>query len=426
MLLMIDPRTGGKRRGAGVIAWPDTFAGWIWRLPDLRVLYRTRVLLSKLRTALSAGSLVEEERHDTIPLRTHNMATARILLVADTHLGFDLPFHPRIDRRRRGPDFFANFERALLPALRGEVDLVVHGGDLFYRSRVPAALVEMAMAPLLRVAEAGVPVYLVPGNHERSNIPLHLMTAHPLIHIFDRPRTFLCQTAAGSLALSGFPFVRDVRRRFAGLVAQTAAHQTSAHAHVLCIHQSVEGARVGVHNYVFRDGPDVVAGRDIPGGIAAVLAGHIHRAQTLTRDLRGRALAAPVIYPGSVERTAFAEREEEKGYILLSVDLSGAGGGSCVSLSFQHLPARPMAWLALRPDVADPLAVEERVASQLRSLDPNAVVCIRLEGPISFGVLSSLSAPLLRQIAPPTMNVSLSLDRGWESRRKRKADARAA
>ena len=73
---------------------------------------------------------------------------ARVLLVADTHLGFDLPFRPKIQRRRRGHDFLANLERALQPALQGAVDLVVHGGDLFYRSKVPAALVDMAMAPL--------------------------------------------------------------------------------------------------------------------------------------------------------------------------------------------------------------------------------------------------------------------------------------
>ena len=61
----------------------------------------------------------------------------RVLFVSDTHLGFDLPARPRVDRRRRGPDFFACFERALEPALRGEADVVVHGGDLLYRSRVP-------------------------------------------------------------------------------------------------------------------------------------------------------------------------------------------------------------------------------------------------------------------------------------------------
>ena len=76
------------------------------------------------------------------------MGIIRILLIADTHLGFDLPFQPRIIRRRRGHDFFSNFERALAPALKGKVDCVVHGGDILYRSKVPAQLVDMAFKPL--------------------------------------------------------------------------------------------------------------------------------------------------------------------------------------------------------------------------------------------------------------------------------------
>jgi hypothetical protein len=39
----------------------------------------------------------------------------RILLLADTHLGFDLPVNPRINRRRRGHDFLANYATALQP-----------------------------------------------------------------------------------------------------------------------------------------------------------------------------------------------------------------------------------------------------------------------------------------------------------------------
>jgi DNA repair exonuclease SbcCD nuclease subunit len=118
------------------------------------------------------------------------MGIVRVLLLADTHLGFDLAFRPRIERRRRGPEFFANFQRALQPALDGRVDCVVHGGDLLFHSRVPARLVGMAFEPLKRVADSGTPVYLVPGNHERSAIPHRHLGEHPHIHIFDRPVTF--------------------------------------------------------------------------------------------------------------------------------------------------------------------------------------------------------------------------------------------
>ena len=67
------------------------------------------------------------------------MGIVRVLFLADTHLGFDLAFRPRIESRRHGPEFFANFQRALQPALDGRVDCVVHGGDLLFRSKVPAS-----------------------------------------------------------------------------------------------------------------------------------------------------------------------------------------------------------------------------------------------------------------------------------------------
>ena len=43
----------------------------------------------------------------------------RILFLGDTHLGLDDPLHPRVERRRRGPDFYRSFERAIQPALDG-------------------------------------------------------------------------------------------------------------------------------------------------------------------------------------------------------------------------------------------------------------------------------------------------------------------
>jgi exonuclease SbcD len=229
--------------------------------------------------------------------------TARILLIADTHLGFDLPFRPRIKRRRRGPDFFSNFELALEPALRNEVDIVVHAGDFFFRSRVPTTLVQMAMAPLVRLADEGIPVLIVPGNHERSRLPLHLWTVHPNIHIFDKPRTFQFGIGGLNAAFAGFPFARKVRHDFTSLVERSGYQCVEADVRLLCMHQTVEGAQVGTVDYTFRSGPDVIRGRDIPTGFAAILGGHIHRSQVLRRDLGGRELAAPVVYPGSIERT---------------------------------------------------------------------------------------------------------------------------
>src|ERR1044071_912406 len=107
----------------------------------------------------------------------------RILLLADTHRGFDLPASPRVDRRRRGHDFLANYALALEPAMSGEVDLVVHAGDVFDRSSVASSVAYQAFEPLRRIAQRGVPVFIVPGNHERSRLPHRRFLSHPNVNV---------------------------------------------------------------------------------------------------------------------------------------------------------------------------------------------------------------------------------------------------
>ena len=339
---------------------------------------------------------------------------ARILFLADTHLGFDLPFHPRVEKSRRGPDFFANFRRALQPALDGQADLVIHGGDLFFRSLIPPALVEMALEPLVAVAEHGVPVFLVPGNHERSRIPLHLWTLHPLLHIFDRPRTFTLRLGEGNgstLALSGFPSVRgSARDLFTTRVEETGWRQAAAEARVLCMHEAVEGAQVGDTNYTFRSGPQVIRGEDIPGDFGAVLSGHIHRAQVLRRDLEGRPLAAPVVYPGAIERTAFVERLEAKGYVELGVDLDGPARGQISALKFVRLPARPMVPLTVNTSGMREQSLLEHISARLSQLDPRSVVRLELQGTGAGSARALLTAARLRELAPADMEITLTRD----------------
>ena len=165
---------------------------------------------------------------------------------------------------------------------------------------------------------------------------------------------------------------------------------------------------MGPSDYTFRRGPDIVRGRDIPPGFAAVLAGHIHRAQVLTHDLGRRPLAAPVIYPGSIERTSFAERREEKGYYLVTLTLSSPPR---VDPLFVPLPARPMVRLTLDVGDRDQEAALRYVGAQLAALDPEAVVRIQLEGPNTQRAARWLTAARLRELAPASMNVSLPLPR---------------
>lgn len=331
----------------------------------------------------------------------------KILFLADTHLGFDYPFRPRVQRRRRGDDFFENYRQALLPALQGQVDAVVHGGDLLYRSKVPAQLVEMALAPLRQVAQQGIPVFVVPGNHERSQIPFQLLAQHPLLHIFDRPRLFQVVLAGRPVVLAGFPYCRDrVRLQFTDLLEQTGWFGSDCPRKLLCLHHAVEGATVGPQNFVFRRGDDVIRARDLPHDCSAVLSGHIHRQQNLYRDLAARPLPAPVFYPGSIERTSFAEQREAKGYLTLHIDAANS-----VRPVFHQLYARPMVQQQFDMGHNREQDLLEMVATTIAQAPDDAVLTIRIKGEVPPAQLAKLKAQAIRLLAPATMNISLQLPR---------------
>lgn len=317
----------------------------------------------------------------------------RVLFLSDTHIGLDMPARPRVERRRRGDDFLDNFERALEAVSTFAADVVVHGGDLLYRSRVPAWLAEAALAPLKRVAASGVPVLLIPGNHERSRIPYPLLAMDECLHVFDRPRTVVLDARGLRVAFTGFPYVHDIRRRFHEVLAEGTRGVPPADLRVLCMHQCVEGATCGPGNFTFRYAPDVIRASDLPRDAAVTLCGHIHRHQILRPVDR-----APVIYAGSVERTSFAEAPETKGYVLLELTASGLGG-----FEFVPLPARPMAIRTLSFADADAREAHARVAAAIDSTPADAVVQLRVTDTIP----PTLTARALRELAG-ARNVTLA------------------
>jgi DNA repair exonuclease SbcCD nuclease subunit len=206
--------------------------------------------------------------------------------------------------------------------------------------------------------------------------------------------------------LSGFPFTRRVKEDFHHLIHQTRFNDVNADIHYLCLHQTFEGAQVGPVDFTFRDGPDNIPGKWIPKKFKAVLSGHIHRAQQLTHSLDGRSLSVPVIYPGSIERTSFAERFEEKYYVMIKL-FHNQGGISQV-IEYHALPSRPM--LKLKIPVEDRNLSELRwmIRDRLAIINPNAVVRIDLTGHNGEQIQTRLTAAGLRALAPHTMNVSMA------------------
>jgi DNA repair exonuclease SbcCD nuclease subunit len=161
---------------------------------------------------------------------------------------------------------------------------------------------------------------------------------------------------------------------------------------------------VGPTGYRFRYGADVINTDDIPAGIIAVLSGHIHRFQVLTQNLKGRSLLIPNFYPGSIERTSFAENNERKGYLTL--EFSGdPSAGRLSKWKFAELPARPMIQLELDPSAKTGAEVKSWIQTRIDTLPADSIVKLKVFGRASPDAMNVLRAASLRNLAPPAMNI---------------------
>ncbi len=316
----------------------------------------------------------------------------KIIFLADTHLGFDFPLRPKKEKRRRGVDFFNNFDYVLDYAKENKADLVIHGGDLFFRTLVPNPIVDMVYERIFNFAETGIPIVIVPGNHESSRLPISLFMQHPNIHYYSKPRVFPFNLKGVDFDIAGFPCVRkDVLSNFPEIAKEIQSELREESLKFLCMHQSIEGAQVGPSDYTFRHGKDVIPIHDLPTNYDLILSGHIHRSQILwTPD------KTPIIYPGSIERTAFAEMDEEKGFYEINIDENLE-----ISYQFIKLYARPMVDVLLEKDSYTSSTLKEEILMQIKDFPGDSIIRFKMKNPNN---LSFLTVKFLDAIIPATMN----------------------
>lgn len=188
-------------------------------------------------------------------------------------------------------------EAALAPALREEVDLVVHSGDLFDRSAPPSDAIATARK-LLGEAARRVPVVLMPGNHDRRGLAATVGGLSG-VRVCDGPE----RVVVGGVSFGMVPFVRT---------AEQWANQARdlGRVDLWVAHQAFHGVRVP--GFMFRVGAqaDTIGAGHLPPGATDVACGHLHPRQIV--DVGG----VRVVCPGSTERTAFSEAGDTKGYAI--------------------------------------------------------------------------------------------------------------
>ena len=286
----------------------------------------------------------------------------RFLHLSDTHFGVHYALKPRnLLRRAYSELFFLKVEEIIRKAISiHEIDFIIHSGDFFNRSKPPPEVVDRGVKPFQLAARKGIPVFIVPGNHERSRLPLGLLPfSNDNLNIFSDPRSYLFEKNGISIKITGFPYIRNEARNTFSEILKKAWNNSSSckkmryDYSILVVHQLLAGCRI--ENYTFSRGPDVVPILQALRKFNYIACGHVHRFQFLYKksspflkstnrfflaeqDHRGcnwhfddkfsdcSQIPNPIIaYAGSLERVSFMERNEPKGYIIGELKPSNKG-----------------------------------------------------------------------------------------------------
>lgn len=276
----------------------------------------------------------------------------RVLQLGDTHLGIARRAWGAPPGWARAHDHAAALAAALSPERLAGVDLVVHTGDVFDRSRPPPDAVAAARAMLHRAARQ-VPVVVLAGNHDRRGLAHSLGRSAGDLHIVSQPRR---------LTIRGLELALVPHTRLAADWARAAAAIDAGAADVVVTHQGVAGACVP--GFTFRPGTptETLAPHHLPPGTRLVWSGHLHPHQRVALG------DAQVVYAGSTAATSLSEAGQAKG--VVAWDLTGTP-----SHRFCPLPGRPVLQVET-PDHLDrvrPGAWVGVPAARLRELGPAVV-----------------------------------------------------
>jgi DNA repair exonuclease SbcCD nuclease subunit len=303
-------------------------------------------------------------------------SSIKIIVVSDTHLGLEYPQKSQNRAQYRGDDFFTNFAHVCNHAIARKADLLIHCGDVFDRSKPPDIVVDKAFDIILTVANAGIQVAVIPGNHERSWLPRHLFHAHDLLHVFYEPSILTCANIP--VQICGIPNIRHkARTRFADALKNCGSPQRDNYLNILATHHMFDASVAGPGRQVFFNRPDSINTGSIPPYYDIVFSGHMHRFQQLKT-----ASGTPVIFPGSVERTSAAEWHETKGFL----ECIFTGDNPTYRLSqlvFCELPTKPMIHWFIKARSFSETELIDYIKREMSKMPSEAIIGLQFDAPLA-------------------------------------------
>lgn len=312
------------------------------------------------------------------------MASFRFLHAADIHLDSPLRGLSRYeglpaDRLRHATR--EAFDNLIRTALSESVDFVVIAGDLFdgdWKDMGTGLYFARAMG---RLSEAGIPVFLLKGNHDAESVVTKSLPLPDTVNVFSsrKPQTFTLPELGVVLHGRSFPTIHvheDLTEGYPSAVAGAF--------NIGVLHTAVGG-------YAQHEpyAPCSVAGL-IAKGYDYWALGHVHDRQVLSED-------PWIVFPGNLQGR-HAREVGAKGASLVEVK------DGLVS-AVRHLPLDTVRWLQIAVDCKDAVDLDD-VHGRIRAAfteawaaaaDRAVVARITLAGPTPVAGLLSDRGSLLRE-----------------------------
>ncbi|MSQ28723.1 MAG: exonuclease SbcCD subunit D [Dehalococcoidia bacterium] len=356
----------------------------------------------------------------------------RILHFADLHIGVENygRVDPATGLSTRLQDFLNALDQLVEYAVSSDIDLVLFAGDA-YKSRDPSQTQQREFAQrIARLTAAGVPVFLVVGNHDlpyaagrATALDIYPTLGVPLVTVGKRIGTEMVRVRGGgllqvvvvpwinrswlltqedfkNLPLDAINQVMEeklnglLRLQFEALDAKVPAVLAGHLAHTEAVPGSERRMTVGA-DPVFL--PSTLTGSR--GGTAAgagaldyCALGHIHKMQVYQNRV-------PVVYSGSVQRIDFGEEGQDKGFYVIDIDPTRPLGDRLRSFDFHPVQARTFTTIEVTSRSGNPTEDVLRAIQRRASDVTEAIVRVRVRLPAGQEALLD-DAAVRRALAP--------------------------
>ena len=336
--------------------------------------------------------------------------------LADIHIG-----HRQYGLEQRAEDYALAFRKAIDKLLKlaeeEELEHVVISGDLFDTTRPTPAAYITVIDCLRKLAEVGVRVYVIRGNHEAPVVnpvenPLKVLASMGLVTYLERDYVDIGKVR---IIGHGCVYTEHQQKLYSALTTLTDPNRVN----VVLLHQYVEGTPFlyympNVDYYAINSKvvKTLIADRD---GI--FLCGHIHE-----HNLRHPEL--PVIYSGSLEiwdsrefetykysngKLVKVQDQAPKGFLLVKISESS---GKFRVKPIKIEPTRRMIKIEMEYDELDPVTFRRDMLYLIENFDiPDAYLQIEVRGRLREGYSTrDLQSSQFRRMFHKVLRADIKLD----------------